>query len=259
MSFVNLHTAPPTEDLSTNYGPNPYDINFVFPLHLLSLETERIKLVPFIPRLYAQLYLDQVLAHPELLKYLPAHHRTLADVLSFFEGRVRRDPAWSAFAIIDKVRPDAAHPELGGSFTGMLSLHNTNAANLSAEIGWIVVFPAFQRTHVTSNAVGALLRYCLELPTAPARGLGLRRVQWAAHPENAPSLGAGQRMGFRREGTLRWMWVLPEGKYGNGIAPREGDPKGSVGGRDSAMLSFCADDWESGGRERVQEIIDRRN
>ena len=136
---------------------------------------------------------------------------------------------------------------------------HTSPANLSGEIWWVVVFPAFQRTYVTTNAIGLLLRYCLELPSAPQwPGLGFRRVQWTAHTANPVSQAAAQRMGFEEEGVLHWTWVTAEGKEGNGIALRDGDPKSPRLGRHSVMLSLCADDWESGGREHVQHLIDRQ-
>ena len=31
------------------YGPDPYDINFAFPLHAETLQSDRLKLVPFVP------------------------------------------------------------------------------------------------------------------------------------------------------------------------------------------------------------------
>jgi len=65
-------------------------------------------------------------------------------------------------------------------------------------------------------------------------------------------------MGFKEEGVLRWMWVLPEGMEGNGIPARKGDPEGSKAGQHNVTSSLCADDWENGGREHVQRLIDRQ-
>ncbi|KAF9244478.1 hypothetical protein BU15DRAFT_85869 [Melanogaster broomeanus] len=65
------------------------------------------------------------------------------------------------------------------------------------------------------------------------------------------------RMGFRREGLLRWDRVLLAG--GNRKAIREGDPRPGTVGRDTIMLAICWDDWENGGRERVAQLMDRRN
>ena len=149
---------------------------------------------------------------------------------------------------------------------GMIGLLNTDTANQFTEIGYIMTLPAFQRTHVTSNAIGLLLHYCLELPASAIEskdassqsfgpGLGLRRVQWLCHAENSNSRRAAERMGFRFEGTLRWIRVLKEGKVG--LAPSEARAKLCKGpGRHSCILSICWDDWEfEGVREHVQNVM----
>jgi RimJ/RimL family protein N-acetyltransferase len=79
-------------------------------------------------------------------------------------------PTYNLFALIEKACGDA--------FAGVIGLFGASPTNLSVEIAWIVVFPEFQCTHVTSNAVGLILSYCLKLPSAlPERlALGVRRV-----------------------------------------------------------------------------------
>jgi len=49
---------------------------------------------------------------------------------------VRRDPSRMLFAITDKAR--------GGAMAGVIGLINASVQNLSAEIGWVLAFPAFQ-------------------------------------------------------------------------------------------------------------------
>jgi hypothetical protein len=56
------------------------------------------------------------------------------------------------------------------------------------------------------------------------------------------------------EGTIRWSWILPEGKEGK--KSREGDPH-LGNGRDSVLLAVCWDDWEGGVRERVDQVMQR--
>jgi len=149
---------------------------------------------------------------------------------------------------------------------------NTSPANLSTEVGFAIILPPFQRTHVTSNAIGLLLQYALDPPSDSSDGdgsisfgreqrggrggLGLRRVQWQANSLNTASIRAAERMGFKHEAVLRWDRVL-----------REGREKGKVGngrevsddiGRDTIMLSLCWDDWEGGGREKVLGVMERR-
>ncbi|KAI9465140.1 acyl-CoA N-acyltransferase [Lactarius psammicola] len=240
MTYVNSHKAPEAPVFpSMYYGPDPYDINFSLPIDEPSLESGRVKLTPFIPAFHAREYWDQSTQAPEIYRFLSIKPKTIDEFLFLLETRIRRNPSFIFFAIIDKGR--------GGTLAGVIGLINTEPVHLSTEIGFVTIFPAYQRTYVTSNAVGILLRYCLELPTAPRPGLGLRRVQWVAHSFNQASYNAAVRMGFRYEGTLRWHWVILEGQEGNGSSLREGDPsKGPA--RDNKFLSFCADDWENGGQ-----------
>lgn len=173
---------------------------------------------------------------------------------TFVEGRVRSNPALILFAVYDKTK--ATPSNVDGELAGAIGLLNTSTANLSTEIGFVLMLPAFRRTHVTSNAIGLLLRYTLNLPAAG--GLGLRRVVWMASQVNEPSIRAAERMGFKREAVLRWALVLPEGKeQGNGRERRKGDPKENQVGRDTVVLGICWDDWEKGGREQVDAIMAR--
>ena len=252
MSFTNSFQFNDTS-LDGYYGPDPYDINWIAPLHEATLESDRVKLTPFIPSLHAQTYVDKLKTDPDLHRWYPFEHTTLDDVLAKTEIFIRRLPVCITFAIIDKARGDA--------LAGVVSLVNTTPAHLRSEIAWLIVFPEFRRSYVTSNAVGLLLNYCLELPDPPPgrpRGLGFRRVEWAGRPENQPSFMVAKRMGFKEECLMRWTWVLPEGAEGNGIHIRDGDPMSPRPGRHSVMFALCADDWESGGREHVQEMINRR-
>jgi len=252
MAYTNSYKPPDVPVLPPGYyGPDPYDINWIMPLHEETLESERVKLTPFIPSLHAKKYAEQVAAHPELQRYWSFNLSTLDEILTTIELRARRDPTWILFAIIDK-----AHG--GGTFAGLIGLVDASPANLSVEIAWVLVFPERQRTYVTSNAIGLLLQYCLELPGDPQRpGLGMRRVKWTAHTDNRPSHAAAKRMGFREEGVQRWAYVIPEDMEGHGIALRDGDPESPKPGRHSLVFSLCGDDWERGGREHVQGMIDR--
>ena len=178
----------------------------------------------------------------------------------FLQTIVHPDPGLVLFAIIDKTKPSSAADE-EGALAGIMSYMNTSSVHLSTEIGYIVILPPFQRTHVNSNAVGLLLQHALESPSQG--GLGLRRVQWQCSSMNAPSIRAAERMGFTKEGILRWHRVYhggkDKGKVHNGREfPRGGHDEQDYA-RDTVMLSHCWDDWEQGGRERVQRIMDRQN
>ena len=241
------------------YGPDPFDVNFVWPIRPELLETDRVKLVPFIPRIHGEYFWDQVEASPGLLRYYPTAWTSFEAFLQYHEGIVRRNPEHILLTVIDKTKPDAAHVEFeGGSLAGVMGLYYASPAHLTAEISFVVVLPAFQRTHVASNAVGILQRYCLDLPTATPPGLGLRRVQWCAHPKNLGSVRLAERMGFVQEGIKRWMWVLPEELARDGETPRKADKWPERPGRHTVVLACCWDDWEGGAQEIVKRTMDRR-
>ena len=267
MSFVNLYkpstsqvaAASTEEDETSLYGPTPYDINFAFPVHTETLESPRVRLTPFIPRVHGEAYWDAVKpASKELFRYFGIEFTSLKESLAYIEKRYRQNPEFVLFAIIDKSRkprgsepgePDEGETE---SLAGVIGLPRASPAQLTAEIGFLIVFPAFQRTHVATHAVGLLLRYCLNLPSASPPGLGMRRVQWVSYPQNTASLRLAEKMGFKKEGVNRWMWA-DGGEDGN--KPRRGDPKEDTKGWDSVILAVCWDDWEEGVRETVQTRI----
>ncbi|KIJ62476.1 hypothetical protein HYDPIDRAFT_169134 [Hydnomerulius pinastri MD-312] len=219
------------------------DVNFCFPVR--ELENDRAKLTPFI-----------------LYEYLPfGPFASAADYTKeLIEGRIAPNPGIVLFAIIDKTRsPSPSAVPSSVDFAGTIGFLNASPLHLSTEIGFIIVLPPFQRTHVATNAFGLLLHYALDLPSASPPGLGLRRVQWQANAENSTSIKVAEKMGLKKEAVLRWDRVLPEGKgkVGNGKRVRGGDPRSGAPGRDTVMLATYWDDWEGGGKEKVEQLMDR--
>lgn len=252
MSFVNNYKPKPTQKgPSKSESEGPYDINWSFALPP-ALETKRVKLVPFIPSLHMQPFANAIKDHPQLFQYMPL---ALEDPNEFqwLVELLRADSTSILFCIIDKTTPDASRPELGGSMAGLIGLYTTSAQNLTTEIGPVIVAPAFQRTHVSSNAIGIIMHYALDLASAGTGGLGMRRAQWKTHPTNVASVKVAERMGLAYEGTMRWAFVLPEGKEGR--KSREGDPLSGLG-RDSVLFAICWDDWENSVREKVDQLMD---
>ncbi|KIJ66374.1 hypothetical protein HYDPIDRAFT_174488 [Hydnomerulius pinastri MD-312] len=238
---------------------NAYDVNFCFPVR--ELESERVKLILFVPNLHSELFYKGTAPHPELFNYMPfGPWSSASDFTKNLVEPVQRDTNRVLFAIIDKTRtPSPGAPPSEADFAGVLTLMNTSSQSLSTEIGFVVIFPKFQRTHVTTNACGLLLQYALDLPSSPGGGLGLRRVQWQACDKNIASVRAAENLGFKFESMLKWDRVMPGDRTGlDELKLREGDPRPGTKRRDTAMLAVCWDDWEEGVREKVLRRMDRR-
>ncbi|KAI0777389.1 acyl-CoA N-acyltransferase [Trametes elegans] len=250
MSYVDSYSPPPPESHlphSELYGPDPYDITYAFPLPEETLDTPSLKLVPSGCQL-------------ELFRYYPRVWHTPPAFPASLERFFPRNPHPTYFAVIDKTRPDAAHPRRGGGLAGGVGLPSVSPANLQIAPGSILVFPEFQRTHVARAMVAVCLNYILQLPSASPPGVGSRRAQWCANALNARSVGLAERMGFRREATLRHAIVLPDelAPYGRKGRPGDDDDDDEIlkqSSGDTAVLSVCWDDWENGGREKVQAFI----
>ncbi|KAI5850550.1 hypothetical protein DFP73DRAFT_582873 [Morchella snyderi] len=234
----------------------PDDVNFCYPVQDLS--NDLIKLTPFIPSLHASSYFTHTSPSPSIYDHMSFIPFTSAAefTTTFFDAVVRPNPTMTLYAVIDKTRPPGEDP--AGALAGIIAYINTSVLRQSTEIGYVITLPPFQRTHVTSNAVGLLLQYALD---PPARGgLGLRRVQWQASTVNTASMRVAERMGFRKEGVRRWDRVFygggSNGKQGNGRSVPEGH--GEDLGRDMVVYSVCWDDWEEGVREKVLGVMERR-
>jgi len=248
MSFVNSYRAPAPPIYSEDAN-EPYDINFSIPIPSC-LETSRVKLVPFTPSVHAKTFFSAFQpASVELSRYLPFSIPNYPDFLNFVEW-FRSNPNATLFAIIDKTKP-RRDDVLEDNLAGVIGFLNASTANLAIEIAPVITLPKFQRTFVTKNAVGALLRFCLDVPSEG--GLGFRRVCWTAHPDNLASVKVAERMGMKIEGHLRWTWAIGLDKVGK----KSGDGRGEMLGRDSVLLAICWDDWEKGGKEHVENLINR--
>lgn len=194
------------------------------------------------------------MANPELFKYVEFPPITCEDDFTKVWTGINESPADCLWAIFDTSAGKATNAP--ANLAALISLQNTNPVNASTEVG-VLIFPAFQRTHVATNAVGLLLQWTLD---APARGgLGLRRVEWKTHAANEASRRAAQRMGFELEGVLRWERALTAGRVGLDVKALEAR-NGTAGerpGRHTALYSIVWDEWE-GKRAGVLERMGRR-
>ncbi|THU87746.1 acyl-CoA N-acyltransferase [Dendrothele bispora CBS 962.96] len=240
------------------------DTNFCLPVPNV-LENDRIKIVPFIPSEHIE-EVFEASQDDRLWSYLPfGPFKSCADLENFWENRIHARDTEVLLVIFDKTTSSANPKEAGSKISsesglvvaGLIGYINSSAIDLCTEIGLVVIFPAFQRTHVASNAVGLLMHHAFNLPEKG--GWGLRRVQWQANMINTNSVRLAERMGFQREATLRWARVLPPEKAigSNGRPERRGDPRPGCPGRDSALLAVYWDDWENGLQEKVDQVMAR--
>ena len=168
-------------------------------------------------------------------------------ITGFIENTVRPNRQMVLYAVIDKTRPPTS-VDKEGALAGFLAYLNMSPANQSTEIGYVITLPQFQRTHVTSNAVGLLLNFALN--TTAEGCLGLRRVQLRTSMANYTSIRTAEELGFVKEGVLRWDPVFSEKaeKQSNG---RDDLPRATQGdlARDTVLFGMCWDDWFIHGRK----------
>ncbi|KAG6907691.1 hypothetical protein DXG01_007794 [Tephrocybe rancida] len=222
-----------------------HDVNFNIPLPR-ALENTRVKLTPFIPSVHGDAFYSGYASAPDLGRYLPFVFTTYPIFLSYIEF-VRSDPASVLLAIIDKTQGNGDVKPL--CVAGVVGLMNCSPGNRSVEVGPGIILPSFQRTFVPTNGVGLILKYLLDTPSEG--GVGFRRVACTTNPNNGASVRTAERMRFRREGTIRWSWCLPDG-----IAGQEaGTGRGNALGRDSILFAVCWDDWENGIKEHIESLM----
>lgn len=129
----------------------------------------------------------------------------------------------------------------------------TDTSARSTEIGPVIVFPDFQRSHVMTHAAALVLRWTLD-------DLRLRRVQWFAHEGNAASVKGGERLGLKVEGRLRWERVLLLGKDGVALPEWAAEDEAAAGrgpGRHSVLLAIGWDEWRTEGKDKIAKLVER--
>ncbi|KAG8165754.1 hypothetical protein KVR01_004306 [Diaporthe batatas] len=234
---------------------------FHFPI-TTPIANDRVKLVPFDIDLHGAAFIAQSASHPELyanMSFIP--FTTVAELKAAF---ARPDTILSSsnpesyiFAIIDKTR-DRSPEDPEGELAGMVGYIHTLPAFFSSEVGAIVVLPKYQRSHVTSNAVGLLLQH--GFAPADEGGLGLVRIQWYCSAANTASAKVADRMGFEKVGLIPYHMKFPlgkkYGKLGNGKPVPPGSHPDDVW-RDSLYYSLSWDVWEAEARDKVEKAISR--
>ncbi|KAF7423921.1 hypothetical protein PC9H_009219 [Pleurotus ostreatus] len=216
----------------------PYDINFAYPLNLDILQTPKIKLVPFIPSVHAVPFYAAATKTPETMHFIPFHFTKLDDFLVNVVGPFQASPDYPLLTIIDKLKLEQGAEEKD-CIAGVIGYLGLSTMRRSLELGPVIVLPEYQRTHVSTHAIEAAMRYILEVPAQG--GLGWRRMQT-------------ERMGMKVEAAaMQWSFCLQEEKQGI-VVPAE---RGGGKGRHSTLLAVCWDDWEHGVRDHVAKLIAR--
>ncbi|KAK6510653.1 hypothetical protein TWF506_009755 [Arthrobotrys conoides] len=251
------NTSPVTQNASEK---------FCIPAVLHEVSNDQVKLIPFNSALHTPDFMKGVQDCPEVWMHGPVGPFESVESFDtdFIDTVVRPKTDMLLYAVIDRCKPPTA-ADKDGALAGLIAYLGTSPTNLCTEIGFVVTLPQFQRTHVTSNAVGLLLKLALDLPDEG--GLGFRRVQWMTSSVNHPSIKTAEKMGFTKEGVIRWDRLYPggadTGKKSNG-KPLHVDGKvshlnESNLGRDSVMFSMCWDDWHLGGmKEHVGKRMARQ-
>ncbi|GAA5915334.1 GNAT family N-acetyltransferase [Sporobolomyces salmoneus] len=285
MPYLNNYVSPPSLPIDSYHSTTPlstYDQNFIFPVPscLSSSSRNGVKLFPIVPSIHLEPLFQLFSPFPDSFKWLPyGPFPTYPEFLTFWESVVRRDPGTLLFVVYDlSLRFDNEDGEEedfekeGGAgmrkerIAGIVGVLKSNEQNRSSEIGHLHIPPPFQRTHVLTHSISALLHWLLDPPSPSTReSLGLRRVQWFANALNVPSINAALRMGFTKESDcMRWERITKPSKEGLPLPDfLESDPerkeeeKRRGGGRHSAVLGLDWEAWEEGGREKVKGLLER--
>ncbi|KAF7972989.1 hypothetical protein HWV62_10611 [Athelia sp. TMB] len=222
-----------------------YDLKWHFPIR--QLENHRVKLVPWASDLHAEPFYEGVRYHPSVFDNIPDGPFTSAqDVKSLIDRWVNPKMGMAVFATLDISKS-------GSPLTGIIALRAASAANLGFELVALTL-PAYQRQNMTAHAVGLILQYAFA-PTPV--GLGIRRVfchtaiRAMDDIRNSPTVRLAEKIGFSREGVVRWHYTYPPGRSG---MPGESEDH-RARARHAVLLSICWDDWENGGKKRVASLL----
>ncbi|KAF2102290.1 hypothetical protein NA57DRAFT_73719 [Rhizodiscina lignyota] len=221
------------------------------------LENDLIALEIFDPDIHSAPFVEVLKADPDAFRYVsfPPIDTKEDFVREVYDKGFRTPTEDCLYVIFDK---SAIKEEMNTSskYAGVLSLNGTSPENAVTELG-VMVFPQFQRTHVTTNAIGLALLRLLDPPSAG--GLGLRRVEWRTHTGNTASRTTALRMGFEFEGISRWHRAFADAKLGLpvGALEKRNGTKREASGRHTANFSIVWDEWDEK-RPKVVELMARK-
>lgn len=167
----------------------------------VSLIGARVRLEPLAQRHHDALALAG--ADPAIWRWLPTAHSDSGTMQAFI------DEAQSLFA--DRLAvPFATIDAASDAAVGSTRFHGIEPGQRRLEIGVTWIAPAFQRSHVNSEAKLLQLWYAFEV-------LGCRRVEFKADAENMKSRAAILRLGAKEEGYFRKHMLYADGRNRDSI------------------------------------------
>jgi N-acetyltransferase len=156
--------------------------------------------------------LSEAGAEPAIWRWLPTEHHAPGTMRSFIDDAV-------ALHTRRAVVPFATIDLASGSAVGSTRFHYIDPVQRRLEIGVTWIAPAFQRSHVNTEAKFLQLWYAFEV-------LDCRRVEFKADSENTKSRRSIARLGAKEEGLFRKHMIYPDGRN-----------------RDSVYFSIIDDEW----------------
>lgn len=170
-------------------------------IHPVTLEGRYVRLVPLAPEHTAALC--EVGLDEDLWRWTTVLVATPEDMRRYIETALEEAARGVSlpFVIVDKT---------SGRIVGSTRFGNIDRANRHLEIGWTWVAPAWQRTHVNTEAKHLLLAHAFET-------LGAIRVELKTDSLNERSRRAILRLGAKEEGTFRNHMIVHDGRLRHSV------------------------------------------
>lgn len=130
-----------------------------------------------------------------------------------------------------KEYPFIVYDKRSGTYAGSTRFYDIQLAASTLQLGYTWYGKAYQGTGLNRHCKLLLLQFAFET-------LGMERVEFRADARNARSIAAMKKIGCVEEGILRNHLVLPDG-----------------GRRSSIILSILRSEWENGGKEKLQALV----
>ncbi len=147
--------------------------------------------------------LAEAIRDPEVGRWMTTPLQTTEDARRYIEEALRAYHDGTAL-------PLATVDRLSGRAIGTTRFGNIDLANRRVEIGWTVVAPIWQRTHVNTEAKYLMLCHAFE-------ELNCIRVEFKTDLLNDRSRGAILRLGAKEEGTLRNHMIVTGGRVRDSV------------------------------------------